>query len=125
MPKEKLIVESDPSDPTVIFINGKKYCSKRIKLKKMDGVPHVERVVFGEMDEEQYKTDLNLVVDTLKNQTSSEELITELLKEVPPRQIKRFAKRIRDNKPVKKHHGCLGFKIGDAYLPLVGEFDDI
>ena len=117
-----IVVESDPDDPTVIIVNGKKYCGSRIKLEKIDGVPHVKRMYFKELDEEQHKKDMSLVVNTLKNKTDAGELLTEILKEVPPRIIKRLAKRIKEKKPIKKHHGCLGFKIGDAYLNISGGF---
>lgn len=123
MKKEKIKIEVDAHDPTLIYVNGKKYTSTQIKTKKIDGIVHVDKVLFNELNEEQYSKDLNLIVNTLKEKTTSEELLTEIMKDVSPRIIKRIAKRIRDKKPIKKHHGCLGFKIGDSYIQIAGGID--
>jgi L-cysteine desulfidase len=120
MTKDKLKVEIDAHDPTVIYINGKRYSGTKIVTSKKDAVTHVERILFNEVNEKQYAEDLKLIVNTLKARTDTEELLTQMFKEVSPRVIKKIAKRIRENKPIKKHKGCLGFKFGDSYIQLIG-----
>ena len=121
--QQKVKVEVDVHDPTLLYVNGKRYCSTSIKTKKLDNITHIERIKFNELNEEQYSKDLDLIVDTLKTKTSTEELLKEIFKEIPPHTIKRIAKRIRDNKPIKKHSGCLGFKVGDCYIQVIGGAD--
>lgn len=113
-------VEAIASDPNVIVINGQKFYLDRVTTKKIDKVEHADRIIFKPLKENQMKQDLDLVIKTLSEKTSAEEIIKEIMKEVPAKTIRRIAKRIRDKKPIKKQHGCLGFKVGDSYVSLVG-----
>jgi len=118
--EKKTKVEGLASDPNVVIINGKRYILDRITTKKIDKIEHGDKLIFKELDEEKFGKDMNLIVDTLAKKTTSNELIKEILKDVPAKTIRKLAKRIRDKKPIKKQNGCLGFKIGDAYVQLVG-----
>ena len=113
-------VEALASEPNVILIDGKKYFLDRVTTKKIDKVEHADRVIFKPLKEDMLKQDLDLIVTSLSKKTTAEELIKEIMKDVPAKTIRRIAKRIRNKKPIKKQYGCLGFKVGDAYLGLVG-----
>lgn len=118
--KEKMKVEGMASDPNLIIVNGKKFIVDRVTTKKIDKVEHGDKVIFKEVDEEKIKEDMDLIANTLGGMVDSAELIKEILKDVPMKSVRRIAKRIRDKKPIKKHKGCVGFAIGDAYISLVG-----
>lgn len=113
-------VEALASDPNIIVINGKKYILDRITTKKIDKVQHADRVIFKPLKEDELKLDIDLIVNSLGKKTTAEEIIREIMKEVPAKTLRRVAKRIRDKKPIRKQHGCLGFKVGDAYVGLIG-----
>jgi len=113
-------VEALAKDPNVVIINGNKFILERVTTKKIDNVQHADRIIFKPLKEEEVNKDLMLIAKTLSKRTHAEELIKEIMKDVPASVLRRVAKRIRDKKPIKKQHGCLGFKIGDAYVPLVG-----
>lgn len=120
MKKEKMKVEGLASEPNVVMINGKKFILDRVTTKKIDKVEHADKIIFKEVDEEKIKKDMDLIIETLAKKVNSNELIKEILKDTPMKSIRKLAKRIRDKKPIKKQHGCLGFKCGDAFVQLVG-----
>lgn len=117
--EKSMKVESLASDPNVIIINGQKFFLDRVTTKKIDKIEHADKIIFKPLKEDQLKQDADLVIKTLGEKTSAEEIIKEIMKSVPAKNIRRLAKRIRSKKPIKKQHGCLGFKVGDAYVQLV------
>ncbi|MEK6884175.1 MAG: hypothetical protein AABY22_31385, partial [Nanoarchaeota archaeon] len=96
-----------------------KYIMAREIHKKIDNVEHSDKVVFKEFDEEEYNYNLDLFIDAIAERTAKKELIKQLVKNIDLHTLKRLAKRIESGKLIKKQKGCLGFKIGDAYLNLV------
>jgi hypothetical protein len=117
--KEKIKVEALASDPNVLFINGKKFALDKITMKKIDKVEHMDKYVYREIKNDEFEKDVNLISETLGKQVDSSDIIKEVLKSVPVKTIRRIAKRIRDKKPIKRHYGCLGFAVGDAYISIV------
>ncbi len=113
----KIIIES--RNPNFIIANGKKYVYERETFKKIDNVEHTDKIIFKEFDEEDYNYCLNLLIDTIAENTDKKELIKELVKNIDYKTLRRLAKRIESEKAIKKQKGCLGFKIGDAYIQLV------
>lgn len=120
MSGKNMKVEALASEPNVILIDGKKYFLDRVTTKKIDKVEHADRVIFKPLKEDKLKEDLDLIVTSLGKKTTAEELIKEIMKDVPAKIVRRIAKRIREKKPIRKQHGCLGFKCGDSYIGLVG-----
>lgn len=102
-----------------IIVDGKKFIYDKTKTKSIDKIRHLDTHLYRELKEEEEKEYIETIVKSLDSQVSKEELLKELLKDIPIRNLKRIAKRIKENKPIKKHHGCLGFKFGDTYLQLV------
>lgn len=105
-------------NPNIIEIDGEKYIFDKVTKYKKDKVEHGDKVVFKKFDEKAYKEDFKTVVDCLAKKTTTAELLSEIIKDFDPRSLKRFAKRIKGKKLIKKHKGCLGFKVGDSYIPL-------
>lgn len=105
-------------NPHIIEIDGEKYIFDKVTTYKKDKVEHGDKVIFKKFDEKEYKDNFKTVVDCLAKKTTTKELLSEVVKDFDPRKIKRLAKRIREKKPIKKHKGCLGFKVGDTYMPL-------
>lgn len=115
-PKE-IIVKSD--NPTCLIINGKKYIFEKEVYKKIDKVEHSDRMVFRELNEDQYEYYLNLVVDTIAENVAKKEMIREIVKKIDYKTLRRLATRIEDGKDIKKVRGCIGLKFGDAYIQLI------
>lgn len=118
--KEKINIEIDEHDPTVIIVNGEKFRPVKLTSKKIDGIIHKDKIIYKRVDELDFENDLKILVDTLAKKTTTKELLTEILKNgmsVPA--LKRYVKEIKERKPIKKHHGCLGFKIGKSYIQLI------
>jgi len=105
-------------NPNIIEIDGQKYIFDKVTTYKKDKIEHGDKVVFKRFDEKAYEADFKTVVDCLAKKTTAKELLSEIVKDFDPRVLKRYAKRIKSKKPIKKHKGCLGFKIGDSYIPL-------
>ena len=112
-------VEINSSEPNIILIDGEEYIMERESVKKIDGVEHSDKIIFKPYKKEEFIADLNLIVETLSKRTSKKELLREILKKTDYKSIRKLALRIKKNKKIKKQRGCLGFKIGDAYVQLV------
>ncbi len=120
MPKEKIIELVNPGNKrTFIEVDGEKYYLYREKFKKVDGIEHSVGLVYKKFDEKQYTKLLKTIVEAIESKTTKNELLTQLLKEIDIKTLKRLAKRIENGKEVRRHSGCLGFKIGDAYVELI------
>lgn len=117
MNKEKMNVEMTTDGD--IIINGRKFIYIKDKIKKIDKISHIDKHIYKEVIEGEEKKYIDIIVTSIGEQVSKEELIKQLLKDTPIRNLKRIAKRIKENKPIKKHNGCLGFKFGDSYLQLI------
>ncbi len=113
----KITIEA--SNPSIITIDGKKYVYEKETFKKIDNVEHTDKIIFKEFDEENYNYCLNLLIDTISENTAKKELIRELVKKIDYKTLRRLSKRIESGKAIKKQKGCLGLKIGDAYIQLV------
>ena len=120
MKEEKTIELVNPGNKrTFIEVDGEKYYLDREKYKKIDGVEHSVGLVYKKFDEKEYTELLQTLIDAIKDKTTKTELLTQLLKEIDMKTLRRLSKRIKSGKVVKRHHGCLGFKIGDAYVDLI------
>ena len=117
MEKNKIIIES--KNPSLIIVDGKKYILEKETFKKIDKVEHSDKLIFKEFDEDEYNSSLNLVVDTIADNIAKKELIRELVKNIDLKTLRRLSRRIESGKSIKKQDGCVGFKIGDAYIQLV------
>ena len=105
-------------NPNIIEVDGNKYIFDKITTYKKDKIKHADKIIYKKFDEDAYKDDFETVVNCLSKKTTTKELLSEIIKDFDPRALKRYAKRIKSKKPIKKHKGCLGFKVGDSYIEL-------
>ena len=120
MAKDKIIEIVNSGDKrTFIEVDGEKYYLDREKIKKIDGVEHSIGLVYKRFDDKEYTYLLRTLIEAIKDKTTKTELLTQLLKEIDMKTLRRLAKRIESGKDIKRHSGCLGFKIGDAYVQLI------
>ena len=112
-------IEIKSSEPNIIIIDGEEFIFEREKIKTIDGVVHSDKLIFKPYKKEEFVKDLQVIIDTLAEKTTKKELLRELLKNIDYKTIRRLALRIKKKKPIKKQRGCLGFKIGDAYVQLI------
>ena len=113
-------VEIDASDQSKIIIDGKKYAIQKVTTKKIDGILHNDKIIYKLLDnEEQFKLDKEVVIKAIGTKVNAKDLIGELIKDVSPKTMTRLAKRVREGKPIKRQNGCIGIKIGDAYIQLI------
>ena len=118
--KEKIIEIVNPGNKrTFIEVDGDRYYLDREKFKKIDGIEHSVGLVYKKFDEKEYTDLLATLIKAIKDKTSKTELLTQLLKEIDMKTLRRVARRIKNGKTIKRHYGCLGFKIGDAYVDLI------
>lgn len=117
MDKKKVEIKS--SEPNIIIVDGEEYILEREKFKKIDGVEHSDKLIFKPYKKEEFVEDLNLIVEKLSQRTTKKELLTEILRKIDYKSIRKLALRIKKKKPIRKQRGCLGFKVGDAYIQLI------
>lgn len=112
-------IESYASKPNIIEVDGVKYAVQKETTKVIDGVEHRDKLVFVKFNEEEYKEDLKVLIEAISKQTTKKELLNEILGYMDVKTLKRLVRRIKTKKPIRKQRGCLGFKIGDVYVPLI------
>jgi hypothetical protein len=116
---KQIEIKNPGNKRTFIDLDGEKYYLDREKTKKIDGVEHSIGLVYKKFDEKEYSQLLKTVVKVLESKTTKNELLTQLVKEIDMKTLRRLVRRIKGGKVVKRHYGCLGFKIGDAYVELI------
>jgi len=112
-------VISKASNPNIIEIDGEKYIYDTCTEKRIDGVPHGDKIIFKKFNEEEYVKNLEIIINAIKDQVTKEHLLSELLKTIDAKTLRRLVKRIKAGKPIKRQDGCLGFKIGDSYVSII------
>lgn len=102
-------------DKKYFIIDGKKYKEKTQKYKKIDGIIHIEKVIFEEVDdkkEEEEEERIDFLKGKLKGGISKERVIEEVLNGLSTLQLKRMEKLIKEkNAKITRQDGCLGIKI--------------
>ena len=117
---DKRKVEIDAKDQSKIIVDGKEYVLDKVTTKKIDGIVHKDKIIYKPFNEkEEFNKNRDIVVKAIGTKVSAKDLIEELIKDVQPKTMKRLAKRVLDGKPIKRHYGCIGIKIGDAYIQLI------
>jgi len=114
------VEEKSGGIPHLLEINGEKYIFDKATTYKKDNIIHDDKYIWKKFDEKEYKDNLSIVVGALAKKTTTKELLSEIIKDIDVRTLKRLATKIKKKNPIKKHKGCLGFKIGDAYVELFG-----
>ena len=118
--EQKHVVEQDYFKNT-LSIDGDIYITDKIVKKKVDGVNHIEKVIYKKATQKEIDDSINKVVQAIKSKTNIDEVLRELIKDnIPNVKLKLVVKEIEKGKEVKKYDGCMGFKIGSRYIQLIG-----
>jgi hypothetical protein len=112
-------VIGEMSDQNLLIVDGVKYRLEKTTVKKINGIEHGDKIIFKKFDEKEYKENLEIIIEAIKDKVTKEHLLHEMLKNIDSKTLRRLVKRIKTNKPIKRQDGCLGFKIGDAYVQLI------
>lgn len=104
----------------VLNVDGEKYIIDKMKLKKIDGVEHIDQIDYKKLDDKELEDAIKTIVKALAKKVTKEELLRELiLNSSSMNYLKRLSNKIKKNQPIKKHKGCIGFKIGKTYMQLI------
>lgn len=116
--KPKIEVYKDETTGCLV-VDGKKYIPVKVTSKKIDNLKHAEKTIFKELDEKKHLEYVNYIAKKLKQNTTAEELLINVLKQFNPRELAYFCNQLKKGEKPKKRHGCFGFTIGSRYLQLV------
>jgi len=117
--KTKHIIFLKGNDLQIINIDGKEYVLSDLRMKRIDGVTHLDRVFARPLDTEKRDKLVDRLVENFSGMTTKKELLRELIKALPYADIVRAAGQLDRKKPTFKQAGCLGFKVGRQYLQLI------
>lgn len=111
-------------DKKVIEADGIIYRAKKSKKKMIDGIEHTDYIIFEELDQKDYDAKLQFIKNKLAGKITAGRVIEEVFRDVGTIKVDRVYKLLKQkNAKIKKHDGCLGFKIeagkkGSAYLQI-------
>ncbi len=117
--KKKDKVEISGERLEIIEVNGIKYLPSKETFKDIDGVKHLDKIIYKSFDEKEFKENLEVVIKALCNKTTTKELLRDLLKSINRKELKAVVEELKKKKKIKKQKGCLGFKIGKSYLQII------
>lgn len=113
-----------------LVVNGKEYVESISKKKEIDGIKHIDRVLFAEFDRKGFEKKISFISERIKESLDKDQLIRELVKKKALSEIDSLYKILKGDdkkkKKITKQEGCLGVKIGTgksktggAYLQLI------
>ncbi len=110
-----------------LVVDGKEYIISSTKIKKIDGIEHIDKQLFKEFDRKESEKKQDFIVGKIKDSLDKEQIIKELLKKMSLFEIDNIYKILKKGKKkITKQEGCLGLKIGTgkpktggAYLGLI------
>ena len=103
----------------ILVVDGKKYIPVKVTSKKIDNLKHADKTIFKEFNENKHSGYVRYIAKKLKQNTTAEELLINVLKQFNPRELAYFYNQLKKGEKPKKRHGCFGFTIGGKYLQLV------
>ncbi len=107
--KEQIILRPDKR---IAEFNGKTFREKKTKYKKIDGIEHIDYVIWEEIDISKEQKKIDYLKDKLTEFVSNEEIVGEVLKGISLKEVDRIYKLIKKDKAkITKQKGCLGLKI--------------
>jgi hypothetical protein len=117
--KHKVYIDADSG---LLVIDGIKYVQSVDRLKKIDGITHVEKKLFMEFDEDEHKKKCEFILKKILDEVPKEKLLKEILLKQPSAEINKIYKKIKGNAKPKLQEGCLGLNVDGIYLPLIDGF---
>ena len=109
MKKKQIIIRPDKK---IFEFEGRTFKLKNEKFKKIDGIEHLDYVIFEEVDLDKDRDTIDFIKTKLAPQLSQERVIEEVLKELPTKQLKKIERLLKkDTTKIKAQNGCFGLKI--------------
>jgi len=107
-----------------LVIDGKEYVGGKNKMKKIDGIEHVDKIYLREVDTVKLDKKVEFILEKIKATVSKEELLRQLLKKVPLNELDKTYKSLKKKgkKKVSSQKGCLGFKVGTGKFKTGGSY---
>ena len=117
MKEHKVVVDNTSG---MLLIDDVLYVSHKVVKEKLDGVTHFRKVIYRKASRNEIEQSVKKIVNKIKSKTIKEELLYQLVKDsLSMKTIVEVDKQIDKGGDVKKHTGCLGFKIGKNYIQLI------
>ena len=121
--KEQIIIHPDKK---MFEFKGKMFREKTTKYKKIDGVEHIDKVIYEEVDTSEEQKKMEFIRSKLINKIPKERVVEEVLKSIPTKELNRIYRLLKKKKVVvRSQSGCFGLKIdggkrNNCYIELFG-----
>jgi len=114
----------------VLVVDGKEYVQGVDKMKKIDGIDHVDKTTFMKFNRKEHEKKVKFISKKISKVVKVQDLIFEVMKNKGRNEINKLyevLKKVKDEKKeIKVQEGCLGLKIlsgkpkeGGRYIQLV------
>ncbi len=112
------------SEDGTLIVNGQEYIESKTKYKKIDGIEHVDKVLYRKFDRKDFNKKVNLIVDKIKSKVTKEELVKELIGKHAIDDINKLYDILKSKKKPKitKQDGCIGIKVGSGKPKTGGRY---
>ena len=117
--KDKIHMTNDG----ILVVNGQEYIESQMKMKKIDGIEHIDKVIFQKFDRKEINKKIEFISKKIKDTLDKEELVKELIKKKAINEIDKLYKLLKgEKKEIKVQKGCLGLKIGSGKPKTGGRY---
>lgn len=91
-----------------LLIDGKKFVPQKVTVKKIDGRKHYDKMIFKEVNEEDYDKKMDLVVESLRENVNTGDILREALKGLEYNNFIKLYNLLKKKKvKVAVQRGCL------------------
>ena len=107
-----------------LIVDGKRYVESSNKIKDIDGIKHIDKVLFKEIDMKEIEKKRDFIVEKIKDSLDKDEMVKELIKKISLNEVDNLYKVLKTGKKKKitKQEGCLGLKIGSGKAKTGGAY---
>lgn len=120
--KQQIIARPDNH---IMEFNGMVFKQKTTKYKKIDGIEHIDKIIYEEIDIKALNKKCDYIKNKLVSKVPPHRIVEEMIKGMDTKEINRIHKLLKGGAKVKRQDGCLGIKIdggkhNNAYLQIFG-----
>ena len=100
----------------ILVIDGKEYVESINKIKEIDGIEHIDKILYREFDRKGFEKKINFIAETISETLDKDLLIKELVKGKSLNEINKIYDVLKGKKKKKitVQKGCVGIKIGSG-----------
>ena len=91
--KRKMIYHPDKQ---LFEIDGVFYGEKKVTFKKIDGIEHMDKIIYEELDLEKDQENIDFLKEELADKIPHDRVIEEIIKSIPSNKLKRMVKLIKE-----------------------------